>query len=214
MFIKFNSEEEWLAFRKGKIGGTKSSSIIGENPYLSNVEAYKIIAGLKEEPNISDKPYVKKGKEAEELILKLWALDHPDYDVIHFTNVVYTDDDRPYLYCSPDGLAIHKETGNIWVLEVKTAEVLRTMQKEKWSKDNIPTNYFVQTLVETHCVKESVGTILIAELQYSDDYTTRITRNVVKTQYIETIKDLLEVIDNFWNENIQKKKEPNLIIKI
>lgn len=214
MFIQFNSEKEWLEFRKGKIGGTKASSLIGENPYLSNLQAYKIIAGLEEEPDISQKPYVQKGKVAEELILKLWALDHPEYDVIHYKYVVYTDDKRSYLYCSPDGLAIHRETGEIWVIEVKTAEVLRTMQKEKWSKDNIPTNYLVQTLIETHCVKESVGTILIAELMYADDYTTRITRVVAKSDYHETINDLLDVVDDFWINNIQKQKEPNLIIRI
>ena len=214
MFIQFNNEAEWRAFRKGKIGGTTASALIGENPYKTNVDAYQIISGIKEEEDISNKPYVIKGKEAEELILKLWSLDHPEFDVIHFANAVYIDDKRPYLYCSPDGLAVNRETGEKWTLEIKTAEVLRTLSKEKWTKDNIPTNYLVQTLVETHCANETVGTILIAELKHSDDYTTRITRVVVKNDYLTTIDELLEVIDDFWNNNIQKKKEPNLIVKL
>ena len=46
---------------------------------------------------------------------------------------------------SPDGLLYDKETGQRGILEIKTTNILQSMQREKW-KDRIPDNYYCQVL--------------------------------------------------------------------
>ena len=111
----FNNENEWLDFRKGKITGTIASAVVGLNPYLSNTEAYEIVSGIKEPKDISEKPYVVKGKKAEEHIRSLFILDHPDFEVVGNNYVdkyiLVVDDENPFIACTPDGFIIEKETG-------------------------------------------------------------------------------------------------------
>lgn len=58
------SHEEWLKART-KIGGSDASAIFGMSPYKTNVELFKEKAYGIEPEDISDKPYVKYGTEAE-----------------------------------------------------------------------------------------------------------------------------------------------------
>ena len=57
----FDSRDQWLANRKGRIGGSDASAVIGLNPYMSNVELWQIKTGQAIQEDISDKPYVKYG---------------------------------------------------------------------------------------------------------------------------------------------------------
>lgn len=62
--IILKDRSEWLRNRD-RIGGSDASSILGMNPYKDNVELWRIKTGLQEAEDISDKPYVKYGTEAE-----------------------------------------------------------------------------------------------------------------------------------------------------
>lgn len=53
------TEKEWLEERKKGIGGSDAATILGLNPYKSNIDLWAEKTGKKEPPNISDKPYVK-----------------------------------------------------------------------------------------------------------------------------------------------------------
>ena len=74
--------KEWLKART-KIGGSDASAIVGMNPYKSNVELWKEKAYGIEPVDISDKPYVKYGTEAEPLLRELFKLDYPEYQVCY-----------------------------------------------------------------------------------------------------------------------------------
>ena len=130
--VIFNSKEDWLEFRKGKITGTTASAIIGKNPYLSNTEVWEIITNRKEPKDISEKPYVVKGKYAEEHIIRLFILDHPTYQLeeMEAEFVVFYDDDNPYIMATPDGILKNIETGEIGIIEIKTCDILSSRQKE------------------------------------------------------------------------------------
>ena len=67
--------EEWLEARAGRIGGSDASAILGMNPYRTNIELWQIKTGRLIPEDISDKPYVKYGTEAEQHLRKL-ALIH------------------------------------------------------------------------------------------------------------------------------------------
>ena len=55
----------WLESRTLGIGGSDAAAILGLNPYKSNVELFDEKTGRRMPKDISDKPYVKYGTEAE-----------------------------------------------------------------------------------------------------------------------------------------------------
>jgi len=58
------NKEEWLEERKNGIGGSDAATILGLNPYKTNIDLWEEKTGRKEAIDISDKPYVKYGTEA------------------------------------------------------------------------------------------------------------------------------------------------------
>ena len=77
------NREEWLNARKKGIGGSDAACIIGLNKYKSNVRLWDEKAGLQKPEDVSEKPAVIYGKEAEAAVRRLFILDHPEYDVIY-----------------------------------------------------------------------------------------------------------------------------------
>lgn len=140
-----NSRDEWLQARRNFIGGSDASAVLGMNPYKTNVELWEEKTGLLVPEDISDKPYVKYGHEAEPLLRGLFALDFPEYEVHYQDNNIWFNDSFPWGHASLDGWLTELETGRKGILEIKTTNILQSMQKEKW-KDRIPDNYFIQVL--------------------------------------------------------------------
>lgn len=68
------NREDWLKHRT-KIGGSDASAILGKNPYKTNVELWKDKAFHLMPEDISDKPYVKYGIQAEPHLRALFSLD-------------------------------------------------------------------------------------------------------------------------------------------
>ena len=80
------SREQWLEERKKGIGGSDSAAVLGLNPYMTNVDLWQIKTGRKQQENVSQKPFVKYGTEAEKHLIALFALDFPEYEVTHADN--------------------------------------------------------------------------------------------------------------------------------
>lgn len=143
--LVFPSREEWLKGRGHTIGGSDASAIVGMNPWKTNEELWLEKTGQVVPEDISDKPYVKYGQEAEPLLRELFKLDHPQYDVFYEENNLFLNDHYPWGHYSADGWLVEKNTGRKGILEIKTTEILQSMQKEKWNKQ-IPDNYYLQIL--------------------------------------------------------------------
>ena len=93
------NREEWLNARKKGIGGSDAACIIGLNKYKSNVRLWDEKAGLQKPEDVSEKPAVIYGKEAEAAVRRLFILDHPEYDVKYHEYRMYADKDHPYIFC-------------------------------------------------------------------------------------------------------------------
>ena len=171
------SREEWLEERKKGIGGSDAAVILGLNPYKNNIRLWEEKTGRRTATDISDKPYVKYGTEMEPILRDSFKIKHPELEVLHQENTIIKHPVYPFLFASLDGILINKETGEKGVLEIKTSEILRSMQKEKW-KDQIPPNYYCQVL---HYLNVTGFTFvkLFAELTYEENY------QVTKTYTIE-----------------------------
>lgn len=110
----------WLEFRKKGIGGSDAAAILGLSPFKTNVQVWEEKTGRRVPDDISDKPNVKYGKAAEELLIKLFALDYPQYKVRINRNVVYK---RGFMFASLDAELIEIATGEKGFYEGKTTEV-------------------------------------------------------------------------------------------
>ena len=162
-----SSREEWLKARKSYIGGSEASCIVGMNPYRSNIELWEEKTGRREPEDISEKDFVKYGTLAEEHLRALFALDFPQYEVFYTENNLWLNDKFPFGHASLDGWLVEKETGRKGILEIKTTNILQSMQKEKWNH-RIPDNYFIQCL-HYLAITEFDFVCLRASLKYNYD---------------------------------------------
>lgn len=214
MKITFNNEQEWLEARKGKITSTLASAIIGLNPYMTSFEAWEILVGIKEPKDISDKPYVKYGKNAEEHIRQLFLLNHPDLELIEDDKyTLYVDDEYPFLAASGDGMYKYIDSEKKGSIEIKTTEILSSSQRESWRNNCIPTNYLSQVYMEIRCMKTDEAT-LIAELKYSQDVISRREYYIKKEDVKEDIDYLVKELVDFYNKYVVTKKRPPLTLDI
>ena len=140
----FEDEKAWLKGRLNGIGGSDASAVVGKNPYKTNIELFEEKTGRRIAPDISEKPYVIYGKEAEQFIRELFRLDYPQYQVTHHEFRILQSLEYPFMQASLDGELVDQD-GRKGILEIKTTNILQSMQYEKW-KDRIPDNYYIQVL--------------------------------------------------------------------
>ena len=205
--------KEWLQERLSGIGGSDASAVIGRNPYMSNVELWEIKTGLVIPEDIGDKPYVRYGVEAEPYLRAMFALDYPQYEVSYKDFDLIRHPEYPFIFATLDGRLIEKSTGRKGVLEIKTTEILKSMQKEKW-RDAVPDNYYCQVLWALLATGfEFIE--LKAQLKYQIEDTVYLQTKHYHIERSEVEKDieyLKEKAIYFWNENVLKKKKPSLIL--
>lgn len=208
------SREEWLEHRKRYIGGSESSAVIGQNPYMSNTDLYNIKIGVMEQPDISDKPYVQYGVAAEPLIRNIFALNYPKYEVLYEENNSWLNSDYPFAAASLDGWLVEKETGRHGIWECKTTEIVSSMHKEKWH-DQIPMNYYCQLLHYFMVRQDCEFAILTAMLTWK--FEDREIYQQLRNYHLER-SDIQQDIDyleheerKFW-ERVKARQPPSLIL--
>ena len=211
--IIITTEAEWQAARLKGIGASEASAIVGCNPYMSNVDLWKIKTGRKKAPDISSNAHVAYGHAAEGPIRELFALDYPEYEVTYggaFDMVRHPE--YPWLFATLDGRLVERETGRRGVYEGKTTEILRSIAKEKW-RDGIPQNYYVQNL---HQLLASGWdfTVLHAQLKRVWDGEIKSTRQTYKIERSEKLDDLEFLLTEeikFWGY-VERDECPPLIL--
>lgn len=208
---QFKSREEWLNARTSYIGGSEAACIVGQNPYMSNVELWEIKTGRRQREDISGKSYVEYGTKAEEHLRELFKLDFPSLKVDYIEHNMWTNDLYPFAHASLDGWLTDQD-GRKGILEIKTTNILQSIQKEKWDH-RIPSNYYVQCL-HYLMVTEFDFVILKAQLKY--DYGGDIFLNtkhyrIERSEVEEDIEYLKEKEIKFC-ENIRKDTRPALVL--
>lgn len=204
------SREEWLKHRS-RIGGSDAAAIVGLNPYKTNTDLYLEKTGQKESPDISDRPYVLYGTKAEEHLRELFRLDFPQYQVQYFDNNMYLNSRYPFAHASLDG-ELTDEDGRRGILEIKTTNILQSMQKEKW-KDRIPDNYFIQVL---HYLMVTEFDFVVLKAQLKSEFGGQIylqTKHyfIERSEVLGDIEYLAEEERKFW-KCVEDKRMPDLIL--
>ena len=209
--ITFDSKEEWLKHRT-RIGGSDAACIVGMNPWKSNIELWLEKTGQASAPDISDKDVVKYGVAAEPLLRDLFALDFPEYEVEYFGDNMILNDDFPFGAASLDGELTEKETGRKGILEIKTTNILQSMQREKWNH-RIPDNYYIQIL---HYFLITGYDFAVLKAQLKSEFGGEIylqTKHykIERTDVEEDIKFLESSERRFW-EQVQNRTRPALLL--
>ena len=207
----FKTREEWLDARTSFIGGSDASSIVGLNPYMTNVELWEIKTGRHKTKDISDKPYVKYGIEAEYYLRELFKLDYPQYKVFYEDHNLWTNEKYPFAHASLDGW-LQDDKGRNGIFECKTTEILQSMQKEKW-RDRIPDNYYIQVL-HYLMVTEFDFAILKAQLKYEYSGNIALSTKHYIIEREEVLEDIryLEAAEIEFANYVKTDKCPPLML--
>lgn len=209
--LVLKNREEWLKNRFNGVGGSEISVVVGCNPYLDNITLWEIKTGARKPGDISDKPFVKYGTQSEPLLRELFKLDFPEYTVGYIENNSFKNDKFPWALASVDGW-LTDQNGRKGILEIKTTEILQSMQKEKW-RERIPDNYYCQCLFYM-AVLEADFCILKAQLKTVFDGVPYLQ---TKHYFIERadveadINYLMSAGQEFWGYVKSGKKPPLML---
>ena len=207
----FPDESAWLTDRMNGIGGSDASAVVGMNPYKTNIELFEEKTGRRIPEDISDKPYVIYGKKAEEHIRELFRLDYPEYQVEHHEFRILQSIQNPFMQASLDG-ELTDPSGRRGILEIKTTNILQSMQREKWN-DRIPDNYYIQVL---HYLLVTGYEFVVLRAHLNTDWGGE-KRTAVKHYFIEReevqedLDMLLEEEKKFW-AYVESGRKPPLIL--
>lgn len=209
--IVLENRENWLKNRMNGLGGSEISAVIGCNPYMTNQELWELKTGRRQPEDISDKPYVQYGTNAEYHLRELFKLDFPQYCVEYVENNSFRNDRFPWAQASLDGWLTDQD-GRKGILEIKTTEILQSMQKEKWNHQ-IPDNYYIQILhylmvtgFDFAVLKAQLKTVFngVPYLQTKHYFIER-------SDVLDDIEYLAQEEKKFWKQ-VQERKRPALIL--
>ncbi len=220
------NREEWLEKRKKGIGGSDAAAVIGQNPYMTNVQLWEIKTGRKEQEDISNKEAVKFGTLAEDPIRALFALDFPEYMVMHQCFKTYQNKEHYFIRGSFDGELLHKQTKETGLVEFKTGTIRRLHDWEKWGgkdfhENKIPQNYYIQILhyfLVREDFKYAILKARLKELTYSDNEEFKSPKihirhyKINRQDCINDLAYLYEKEKEFWHY-VERDERPPLIIQ-
>lgn len=206
---------EWYEFRKTHIGGSDAAAILGISPWKTSSALYDEKTGLIPAKDISKKKYVDYGKKAEDHITALFALEHAEeYEVELVKDIVYVND---FMMASLDARLIEKATKRKGFLEIKSAELRKTVDFEKWN-GRIPDYYYTQVVHYFNTNREFEFGIVLARLKEwfydseKEDFTWRIVERPYCFERVECLSDmqfLLNAETTFF-ECIKNRRRPPL----
>lgn len=201
---QLKSREEWLEMRKYSIGGSDASSILGLNPWKSNVKLWLEKKGIEKAEDISNKAIVKFGIDAENSIRELFALDHDEFKVQYLENNLWVNDKYSFAHASLDGwLSYKNDEDNIkGILEIKTTNM-------EWA-DKIPDYYYTQILHYLMVTEFDFAILKARRKRLDGDIIVK--HYMIIRKYVENDIKLLAEKEKAFYESLKGDKVPNLIL--
>lgn len=164
---------EWHEMRTHGVGGSEVGTIAGLNPWESAYALWAKRSG-KIPNSFTGNTATRIGKLLEAPILEMFAQDHPELELLKAGT--YRSRTMPILHANPDALARHRETGEWFVIEVKTA---------KYTWDYVPHHYVaqVQHYLDVMGIKRAyivalTGMIPFEQIIEADEFQQGVQRNM------------------------------------
>ncbi len=205
------SRKEWLQARTSRIGGSDAAAVIGQNPWMTNVELWEIKTGRRKPPDVGNADAVIYGTRAEAYLRELFRLDFPEIEVGYDENNIWTNDAFPWAHASLDGL-LKDPDGTLGILEIKTSTIRSRSGWDKWD-GQIPQNYYCQIL-HYLAVTGAGFAVLKAQIKYTkDDAPAAAIRHYFfrRSEVQADIDFLMEKEEEFYR-NIKNDTRPALIL--
>ena len=141
----------------------------------------------------------------------MFKLDYPEYRVEHHEYRILQSLEYPFMQASLDGELTDFE-GRKGILEIKTTNILQSMQREKW-QERIPDNYYIQVL-HYLLVTGYEFVVLRAHLNtdWGEERRTTVKHYLIeRTEVKEDLKMLLKEEQKFW-KYVESGRKPPLIL--
>lgn len=212
--IRCESREDWLKQRGDikRIGGSEAGAVIGLNPWMTNLDLWRIKTGRAEKPKVGNPELVEYGRKAEEHIRELFKLDFPEFKVWHEENAMILNEKFPWALASVDGIITDPEGHRTGILEIKTAAMVSALARKKWD-GRIPDSYYAQIL-QYMAVVDADFAVLVAQLTYGhgEDLVKTVRHYWIdRADAQEDIDALMAAERDFW-DHVENDTEPALIL--
>ncbi len=208
------THEEWIRERRYGIGASDAASILGMSKWKTNQQLFEEKAGLREPEDISGKPFVQYGHDAEPHIRALFALNHTDLEVTYESPYkIIRNEERPFIFCTPDGELRDLRTGRRGGLEIKTTEIRTPSQWEEWD-GRIPQQYYCQVIWQMIAAEWEFVWLAAMIKWYTKEGELRMNYReypIERADVLEDIKHTKKKGIDFW-EGVKAKKKPGLIL--
>lgn len=201
--LKYGTQE-WLDFRKGRLGGSDAGVVLGVNSWKTNIDLWKEKKGLTVPKDISDNANVKYGREAEEHITALFALDHPEYELTVPKDIVYVK--HGVLTASLDGQLIERETGRKGIFEAKTTDTFSRLEYRKW-ENRLPDSYYAQLL---HYLNVTGWEFAVLRCYFR--HQQKFEEYLIERSDVESEIRLLETLEMEFIRSLERDTPPALIL--
>ena len=206
------TREEWLESRRQGIGGSDAGCIVGANPWKSARQLWKEKTGADKPDDISNKPAVKFGKEAEQHLRALFLLTYPQYTCEYHEFRMYANDRLPFIFATLDG-ELTDSDGRRGILEIKTTTIQQAKQWFEWD-DCIPQHYYIQILHQLLACDWAEYVELFAHIRYQkgDEIRAALRKFRIERQDVEQDLQILEEREIQFYKQWQDGTEPPYIL--
>ncbi len=206
------TREEWLESRRQGIGGSDAGCIVGANPWKSARQLWKEKTGADKPDDISDKPAVRFGKEAEQHLRALFLLTYPQFTCEYHEFRMYANDRLPFIFATLDG-ELTDQDGRRGILEIKTTTIQQAKQWFEWD-DCIPQHYYIQILHQLLACDWAEYVELFAHIRYQkgEEIRAALRKFRIERQDVEQDLQILEEREIQFYKQWQDGTEPPFIL--
>lgn len=186
------SREQWLAMRKGGIGGSDAGAVCSLNPYRSAFSVYmdKTSDAAPEEDN----ERMRQGRDLEDYCARRFS--EATGLKVRRSNYLYRNEEHSFMIADLDRVIVGENAG----LECKTASA---WSADRWkSVDTIPESYLLQC--QHYMAVMGYDAMYLACLVLGSAFVYyKIPRNE------ELIANLIRLEEGFWNRHVLPRVIPD-----
>lgn len=205
----FNNREEWLAGRVNGIGASEAAAAIGMSPFESQYDLWMRKTGQKGDKDLTGNAAVEYGNRIEPAMRVMFQAEHPELVLdYHQFDVLYRPD-KPWMTATLDGELTDSE-GHRYVLEIKTANVAKKVQYDKWH-DQVPRQYYIQACWQL-LVTGWDGVYLFAKLMKLNGDSELRTYFIDRESHKEDMAWLESEVERFWKGNVTEMSAPKAML--
>lgn len=203
--IHYENREDWLAGRTKSIGASEAAAAVGLSPFQSRRELWEEKTGRRKHADLSENAAVQYGIRLEPAMREMYKAEHPDTEVKYYPYDVLYESTRPWMTATLDG-ELTEPDGRKGVLEIKTAQLGKKVQWEKW-QDAVPVQYFCQAIHQLLVTGWDFVVVYAKLVKLDGDSQIRAYR-FERENMQDDMDWLLQQETKFWNKFILTDEEP------